>query len=195
MRHMDLWKAAGVRWQALFDDLEGQLAAADSAEFAAEVAERTRREGALLRTQDRLLAAVGHVVTVTTGVGGTVGGQLMDVGPDWLLLDEPGHREALIPLAAVLAVSGLGRRSGVPGAEGEVGRRLDLRSALRGLARGRAAVSVVLRDGSLLLGTLDRVGADHLELAEHPPGEPRRAGAVRQVRLVPFSALVLLRSS
>jgi hypothetical protein len=92
-------------------------------------------------------------------------------------------------------VTGAGSRTSAPGTEGEVARRLDLRWALRGLARDRAGVAVVLRDGSTVNGTLDRVGADHLDVAEHPPGEARRASAVRQVRLVPLDALALLRSS
>jgi hypothetical protein len=63
------------------------------------------------------------------------------------------------------------------------------------LARDRAGVSVVLRDASTLSGTLDRVGADHVDVAEHAPGEARRAAAVRQVRVVPLMALALLRST
>jgi hypothetical protein len=120
---------------------------------------------------------------------------LLDAGVDWVLLEETGLREVLVPLAAVLAVTGVGSRSAAPGAEGEVARRLDLRWALRGLARDRAGVAVVLRDGTTVSGTLDRVGADHVDVAEHAPGEPRRASAVRQVRLVPLSALALLRST
>jgi hypothetical protein len=55
-------------------------------------------------------------------------------------------------------------------------------------------VQVVLRDGSVLAGTFDRVAADHVDLAEHPAGEARRAGAVRQVRLLPLAALGAIRS-
>jgi hypothetical protein len=184
-----------MRWQALFDDLEAQLAAADAAGLSAEVADRTRRETGLLRVADRLRPAEGHPVTVALGTVGNVHGRLLDSGPDWLLLEEHGAREALVPLAAVLGVTGLGARAETPGSEGEVGRRLDLRWALRGLARSRAGVALVLHDGSVVTGTLDRVGADHVDLAEHAPGEARRPADVRQVRLVPLPALTLVRSS
>ena len=182
-----------MRWQALFDDLEAQLRAAEAAELHGEVADRTRRETGLLRVVDRLVPAAGSEIAVALGAAGVLRGRLLDSGVDWLLVDEPGAREVLVPLAAVLGITGLVAQTGVPGSEGEVGRRLDLRWALRGLARSRAEVTTVLRDGSVASGTLDRVGADHLDLAEHPPGEPRRAGAVRQVRLVPLAALTLVR--
>jgi hypothetical protein len=37
------------------------------------------------------------------------------------------------------------------------------------------------------------VGADFVELAEHPAGEARRRGEVRGVRTVPFTALGAVR--
>jgi hypothetical protein len=183
-----------MRWQALFDDLEAQAEAAEAADLAAEVADRTRRERGLLRILDRLLPVEGHPVAVTVVGAGPVRGRLVDAGVDWLLLEEAAQREVLVPLPSVLGITGLGPRSGAPGAEGEVGRRLDLRWALRGLARSRAGMSVVLRDGSVVTGTLDRVGDDHVDLAEHLPGEARRVEAVRQVRLIPLTALALLRA-
>jgi hypothetical protein len=184
-----------MRWRALFDDLEAQAEALAAAELRAEVADRTRREVGLVHLVDRLRETAGHPVAVTVWGAGVVHGQLLDAGVDWLLLEETGLREVLVPLAAVLGVAGVGARAAAPGSEGEVGRRLDLRWALRGLARDRAGVSVLLRDGSSVTGTLDRVGADHVDVAEHAPGEPRRAGAVRQVRVVPVGAVALLRSS
>jgi hypothetical protein len=183
-----------VRWQALFDDLEGQLAALEAAELAAEVRDRSRREAALLSLVDRLGASVGHRVQLHLDHA-LVRGVLTGTGPDWLLVTEDaGAREALVPVAAVLSVTGVGARTEVPGAGGEVARRLDFRWALRGLARSRSGVAISVRDGSTLTGTLDRVGSDHVDLAEHGAGEARRAGAVRQVRLLPLAAVTVVRS-
>jgi hypothetical protein len=195
-----------MRWQALFDDLEAQLEAAEAAELAGEVAERTRIEHGRVRLGDRLAAAAGSPVGLAVPGHGVVRGRLQDAGADWVLLDDgdagaggraagrAGGREVLVPQAALLSVSGLPRTAAAPDAAGAVGRRLDLRWALRGLARSRAGVVVGLVDGSSLSGTLDRVGADHVDLAEHPAGEARRATAVRGVRLVPLAALAVVRS-
>jgi len=184
-----------MRWEELFADLEAQWDAAAARDLAGEVTDRTRRETGLLRLQDRLRAGIGDQLGLLCEGAGSLRGRLLDVGVDWLLLQDAGRRELLVPAAALLGVSGVGTRSEVPGSDGDVSRRLDLRYALRALARSRAAVEVSLRDGTTLSGTLDRVGADHVDLAEHPPGEARRAVAVRQVRVIPTAALSAIRSS
>jgi hypothetical protein len=183
-----------MRWDDLFADLDAQLEAAEAAELAGEVTDRTRRELGLLRLVDRLRAHLGAQLSVTCSGAGTVHGRLLDAGEDWLLLEETGKRELLLNAAAVLGLSGIGARSDVPNGAGEVVRKLDLRWALRGLARSRLGVQVVLVDGTVLAGTVDRVGADHVDLAEHPPGEARRAPAVRQVRVLPLAAVAAVRS-
>ncbi|HVD89397.1 MAG TPA: hypothetical protein VNB91_10935 [Jatrophihabitantaceae bacterium] len=71
--------------------------------------------------------------------------------------------------------------------------RLTFRIALRGLVRDRSTVQVRLTDGRTVIGTLDRVGADFVELAEHAAGESRRAAEVRDVLLLPVQAIVLVR--
>lgn len=184
-----------MRWTGLFDDLEAQFEAAQAFEQAAEVAERARREAALLGLIDRLRPAVGTALVVHLPGRTVLRAHLLDCGPDWLLLEEHGAREVLVPLSAVLGITGPGAAAAPGGAADPVAKRLDLRWALRGLARSRTGVGVALSDGSTVTGTLDRVGRDHFDVAEHPPGEARRAGAVRQVRLVPLHALVVVRSS
>lgn len=181
-----------MRWEALFEDLEGQVRAAEAAELAAEVGERTRGERAGLRLVDRLRPGLGHPLSVTVP-GLVLSGVLTRVGPDWLLLDEPMGRQALVRLAAALGVTGVGARSLAPGREGAVAARLGFGSALRAVARDRSPVTLVLLDATQVPGTVDRVGADFAELAEHGVGEPRRRGAVRGVRAVPFTAIAVVR--
>lgn len=183
-----------MRWQALFDDLEAQLDAAEAAELAAEVAERQRIEVGRLRLADRLAPAVGSSLVVAVEGLGALHGVLADAGVDWLLLDEPGGREALVPSTSLLSVVGLSRAVAVTDPGSRLARSLDLRRALRGLVRDRAPVQVVLRDATTVAGTLDRVGADHVDVAEHPAGELRRPGAVRSVRVVPLAAVAVVRS-
>ena len=187
-----------MRWNALFADLEAQLDAADQASLVAEVRDRTRREQSLISVVDRLVPAVGQQVTVCVQGAGATTGTLSSAGVDWILLTgatRATDAELLIRSAAIMGIVGLGTASQSPTQTSPVGSRLDLRWALRGLVRNRAGVQVALIDGAILTGTLDHVGADYVELAEHAAGEPRRAAAVRRTRLVPLAALALLRAN
>lgn len=178
-----------MRWAQLFADLEAQASGLVDAELAAEVAERTRIEAGRLTVGGRLGGAVGHPVALRCAGVGPVAGRLEQVGADWVLLGQDGA-DLLVPLGSVLAVGGLGRHSTAPATRGLV---LGIRSVLRGIARDRSPVRAVLVDGTPVVGTVDRVGADLVEIAEHGPGEPRRAAAVGSVRLVPLAALAVLR--
>jgi hypothetical protein len=182
-----------LRWESLFADLEAQLHEAESAELAAEIADRTRREVARLRVVDRLRGSVDHEITVHIRGGQPVCGRLKSVGPDWILLVDEATRDLLVPIPAVVGISGLTSWSSEPGSESVVDARLNLSHALRALARNRVVVQMTLVDGSTLAGTVDRVGADFVELAEHPLDEIRREAAVRRVRLVPTSVIGCLR--
>ncbi|MEO6713313.1 MAG: hypothetical protein ABIM89_07780 [Mycobacteriales bacterium] len=182
-----------MRWEALFSDLEAEFAAAEAVEADAELRDRVRRETALLRLADRLAPARGSDLAVHVAAD-VIRGSLTDAGVDWLLLAESPARDALIPVRAVASVTGLGRMSATPGFEGRVGTKLTLAYALRGIARDRTGVAVVLMDGTTCSGTIDRVGADFIEIAEHPASEPRRAASVSGVRTVPQSAIVVVRS-
>lgn len=184
-----------MRWQQLFDDLQSQFEAEQAAAGRADSASRTRSElGAVLLAQ-RLGGALGSPVSLDVRGAGQVAGVLLDRGPDWLLLADDRRREQLVALGAVRSVAGLGRRTAGPEPAGAVWARLDLRRALRGLVRDRATVQVVLDDGGTATGTLDRVGADYVELAEHPADAPRRSEAVQGVRAVVIGAVAVVRTA
>jgi hypothetical protein len=183
-----------MRWQQLFADLQAQFEAAEDAESRAEWASRARAEVGAVRLADRLGGSLGTRLTLTCRGAGRLSGVLTETGSDWLLLADDRGRDQLVAMAAVRAAAGLGRRSAAAEHEGSVRAQLDLRRALRGLARDRAAVQVVLDDGTALTGTIDRVGADYVELAEHAADEPRRAGAVRGVQAIVISAVAVVTS-
>lgn len=181
-----------MRWDELFTDLEAQLAQAEAAELAGEVSDRTRRETSLLAITGRLGAAIGADLVLHCEGVQQLQGRLTEVGPDWLLLEEPGRAEALVSARHLVDVTGLTAASEQQ--QGKVWRALDLPWALRSLARSRSAVQVLQCSGAARSGTLDRVGADFVELAEHPPGEARRRGAVSQVVLIAIEAISVVRS-
>ena len=183
-----------MRWQKLFADLEAQFAAAASAAELAESASRARAEGGSVALVERLAGAIGQPVRLRCRGAGQVEGLLTEVGPDWLLLAGEQAHEMLVVTSAVTVASGLVRRTQAA-AEERPRVRTDLRRALRGLARDRSTVALALDDGGRLTGTIDRVGADFVEVAEHAVGEPRRASAVRAVHAVPLHALVVVSRS
>lgn len=156
------------RWDALFADLEGELAGEEARELDAEVRDRTRREHARLALADRLAAHRGAHVTVTTLGGGTVSGRLTDAAKDWLLVGE-----TLIPRTAVLAVAGLGRAAVEPDAAPTVKKSVGY--ALRTMA---GPVTCTFVDGRTVQGTIERVGRDHVDL---------------DGRAVPFRAIATIR--
>jgi hypothetical protein len=181
-----------MRWQRLFDDLEAQMEQADQAMLDAEIADRTRREMARVRLADRLRASVGQPVVLRVLGLGPLRGVVEACGPDWLLVTEPAGSEVLVPLRAVLGVSGLGARAAIPGSEGAVEARLGLGYALRRIARDRSTVVVAVTDGSTVRGVVDRVGADAFDLAEAVRSGARPAAAPSW-QTIPFHALSTVR--
>jgi hypothetical protein len=184
-----------MRWDALFDDMEAQLSAGDRLQLESEITERSRTDVAGVELADRLRGSLGLRVVVHLTPGSVFEGTLGHVGAESLVLNDQQY-QVLIPYAAVSRYEGLGRLS--LSEPSSVRRKLGLASALRGLARDRATLSVYLTGGTSeaagLNGVIDRVGRDYLDLAVTRPGEPRRAANVSQVASVPFSSLRALRS-
>jgi hypothetical protein len=184
-----------MRWEQLFADLEAQVAEQEAAAEQAEEASRARAEHGRVLLADRLRGSCGQQLSLACRGAGELTGRLVDVGVDWLLLVDGQGREVLVAAGALCAVGGLVAVTAPAVEHGEVARRLDLRRALRGLARDRATVSCLLEEGTVLSGTVDRVGADFLELAEHPLDSPRRRTAVTAVRALPLRAVVAVRTA
>lgn len=175
-----------MRWEALFEDMEAQLAAVRVAELRADVAELTRAERATVHLGDRVRSAVGQPVVLQLAAGEPVRGVVLDAAPEWVLLDTGGPRRALVPVGAVVAIGGLTAHAAPPA--GTVERRLGLGHALRALARDRVVVRVRLVSGDVA-GRVERVGADHVDLVE----DGVRA-AVRTRWSVPFAAVLVVAS-
>ncbi|MDQ0030210.1 hypothetical protein [Arthrobacter bambusae] len=184
-----------MRWDALFEDMEAQLASERLLDLESEISERARVEMAGIEVSARLRGAVGQKIDVQLRSGTRVSGTLSHVGSESLVLDVGPH-QWLVPVSAALTYQGLGRQARA--GHGKGSERLGLASALRMLARDRAELAVYLlepaREEPMMRGVIDRVGKDHFDLAVMVPGEFRRSGNVAAVETVPFHSLAALRS-
>lgn len=199
-----------MRWDNLFDDLESQLEHELSAEDLDLEAEEERLRLGRMSIRDRLGAlhlsepAIGvYSIRVLLAHGQAITVHPVALGKDWLsgdLLDESSsRRQCIIPLTGVGGVilnadqvsRSLNASAGVP-APRELSARLSLAFVLRDLCRRRQGVDIDLLSGGAH-GTIDRVGRDHIDLAVHERGTPRRESEVRQHRIVPLAQLTLVR--
>ncbi|MFT4220503.1 MAG: hypothetical protein QM611_08310 [Microbacterium sp.] len=196
-----------MRWDRFFEDLEDQLDSEWEAERAAldSEAERLRLSRVTLRERLRALAApAGEGDPVLDLVDDTTAsGRLAAVGADWVGMQPPGPQTGVVvvPLAAIRAVA-LAHADLLRSARPVRSRRADRRGltdrmslgfVLRDAARRRIPVTARLLGGRTLAGTVDRAGADHLDLALHEHGSARRASEVVGFRMVPFAALASVR--
>lgn len=186
-------------WDEVFEELGGDLAARQVLWAEAERAAQERAERAVVDLVRRLRAHVGEQLTFEVGGHGTWCGTVLEVGRGWLCLahgaaprgagGEPGPG-TLVNLEAVDGVRGLGGRA-APEHRGPVP-LLGLSVPLRRFTADTGPVRVHRADGSVLVGTVAHVGADHLELVEHPVDEPSW-GMVRPRVVVPLHRVSLVR--
>lgn len=167
---------------ALFDDLEGQAAAAWEADREAELADRARAEYASVTLASRMMASRGSDVVLDLPHVGRVEGRLDRVGPEWCLVSGRGQ-DWIVPLRSVAGVRGASDRA-VPEVAWSPVDRLGLGAALRRLADAEARCLLHLDDGTRHEAYVVRVGADFLE-ARDPSGSPL---------LVAYAGLVAVQS-
>jgi len=188
-----------MRWDRFFEDIEDQLESEWEAERAALDSEAERLRLSKLSLHERFAALVGaDASAVVELVDGTVlGAPVTALGADWLLVSPWQTRAgaALVPLASVTAVrmphAEILRtaRPGDAAVKSPVSRRATFGFAVRDLVRRRVGVTVHVSSGRVFAGTIDRAGADHLDLALHDTGSPRRRAEVTAYRIIPFSSI------
>ncbi|MCC3276833.1 MULTISPECIES: hypothetical protein [unclassified Arthrobacter] len=185
-----------MRWDALFRDMEAQMAASAALEAEDEIAERVRIEVQGVSLQDRLRSQSGKHLVFDLGLAGRAEGTLRQTGTGWAVLEQQRGGQVLVVLSHVAWIRGMDRYAALQA--GAV--HLGLGSALRGIARDRSTVTVRCAGTAAetaLHGTIDRVGGDFLELAAVPGGGARRSSNVTGMYVLPTAsvAAVLSRDS
>ena len=191
-----------VRWDRFFDDLEGQLASEWEAERAALNTEAERLRLSRVALRERLTTLVGRERDLAppsfeVADGTVLSAEVTGVGADWVALEGGRSGVLVLPIASIASIgmphADVLRSARPAGARSALADRMTLGFVVRDLVRRRIAVTVHLTHGRMLAGTIDRAGADHLDIALHEPGTPRRASEVTAHRIVPFSAVAWLR--
>lgn len=218
-----------MRWDNLFDDLEGQLEAEiDMAEQSVHSDEERQRQ-AHLTLQERLRnltpalqAAVvngaeepegeADAINLTLTSGRDVTVAIMSHGMGWCAVDivSPAGLEghAILPIAAIAALNLTSRQmtisvgvsvaglpstpSSLPPQAPRVADAIGLGFVLRDLAQRRKTIEIHSLQG-IFVGTLDRVGADHCDFAEHSPSGARRNESIRSYRVFSLANITLVR--
>ena len=199
-----------MRWDNLFDDLEGQLEHELSAEEVDLRAEEERLRLGRLSVRDRIQSIheahdrnADYSIRVVLASGGNVNVRPATFGRDWFsadLLEGVGRSsQCIVPIVAIAGLILSRAQIGVsldvtPGETSgrSLAARLSLPFVLRDLCRRRSAVELRTAAGAIA-GTIDRVGRDHLDLAVHERDEPRREALVVHHRVVPFTQIELVK--
>lgn len=199
-----------MRWDNLFDDLESQLEHGLTAEEIDLEAEEERLRLARMSLRERILSLhesgdTGGSSTIRMQLvgGATIVVRPLLFGKDWfsaeLVEESQRHSQCIVPLGAIAGLL-LSREqvqsslmaSAVPESGRGLSARLGLAFVLRDLCRRRRAIEIHFA-GGVVHGTIDRVGRDHLDLAVHEPGTPRRENEVSHYRVIPLSQVLLAR--
>ncbi|HEV7741468.1 MAG TPA: hypothetical protein VGO65_03540 [Pseudolysinimonas sp.] len=198
-----------MRWDHLFDDLESQLEHELAAEEVDLFAEEERLRLGRLALRDRFRAMMprageGSPLRVLLTDGSRLSLTVGAVGRDWiageLANESPSAPSCIVPLSTIAACfpdadqasASMDADSAVGSAVGSLSSRLGLGFVLRDLCRRRAPLQITTAREQLH-GTIDRVARDHFDLAEHDPGVARRDRAVRALRMLPMTEIVLIR--
>jgi hypothetical protein len=172
----------------VFDELEAEFEDGLRREAEQEAVAAVRAELGSTVLWEQLARRVGGEMTAFAGAW-VLRGSAVASYPEFLVLRADGA-EHLIRHGPAVSVALPAEPGPLRPTPGPSVRRYQLALALRELARRREPVRVRLVDGTVVGGTIEAVGSDYLELAEHDPGEARRRAAVRARRFIGFAAVV-----
>ena len=172
----------------VFDELEAEFEAGLRREAEQEAVAAVRTELGATVLWEQLARRLGGEATIIAGAR-TFRGTAVASYPEFLVLRAADGTEHLIRYGAV-SVALPAEPPALRPTPTSATRRYQFALALRELARRREPVRVELVDATRCDGTIEAVGSDYLEIAEHELGEARRRVAVRARRFVGFEAVV-----
>lgn len=179
-----------MRFERIFDDLEGRFAHHEQQEMRAVAEDLARAERAQLTLADRLRGAGSQRLTVHLGATLRVSGVVEQMGSEWVSLrDGENGRRAVAPFAAIVLVEGLPTRARP--AQDSLISPLGLGSVLRELARDRDVVRVETVAGTVI-GRIAAVGADAVDIQSLPTGESVTVPGSTRLTVATASLLAVL---
>jgi hypothetical protein len=180
--------AASPAMRRVFEELEAEFEAGLRREADQETAAALRAEIGETVLWEQLARRTGAQAVAHAGTR-RFRGVVVASYPEFLVLHDGDGTEHLIRYGPATSVALPAEPSTLQPAPAGAARRYRLSLALRELARRREPVRVELVDGGRVDGTIEAVGSDYLELAEHDPGEARRRRAVKARRFLSLAAI------
>ena len=174
----------------VFEELEAEFEAGLRREAEQETVAAIRAQMGATTLWEQLARRVGTDAVARAG-SRVIRGTLVASYPDFLVLQDLEGGQHLVRADATSLALPPGQ-AGLQPAPGAAAHRFHFALALRELARRREPVRVELLDGNTVTGTVEAVGSDYLELAEHEAGEARRETAVRARRFAAFAAIAFV---
>jgi len=181
-------KSPSPALRQVFDDLEVAFEAELRREAEQEATAAVRAELGETVLWEQMARRVGTQAAAFAG-SRVLRGAVVASYPEFLVLRADDGTEHLIRYGPAISIALPPEPPGLQPAPTPAVRRYQFALALRELARRREPVRLELVDGARIDGTIESVGSDYLEVAEHDPGEARRRAAVRARRFIGFSAV------
>jgi hypothetical protein len=181
-------QAASPAMRRVFEELEAEFEAGLRREADQEAVAALRAGIGETVLWEQLARRAGTWAVVRAG-DRRFGGVVQASYPEFLVLQDGDGTEHLVRYGPATTVALPPEPVALQPAPAPAVRRHQLSLALRELARRREPVRVELVDGGRVDGTIEAVGADYLEVAEHDRGEARRRAAVKARRFVGFAAV------